>query len=179
MNAILPVESEALDWIEKTIKPDMIIFEYGSGASTLYFSSRAEKVISVVHNLQKYRKMHEMLGSNAFDNLVEPFKDPKPFPYSHESYGSTDNNFSEHNFKEYVNYIKNYRYKIFDMVFINGRSRASCIRATLPHIKSGGYLILNDSERYEYQNAIELFLKEYPLQEFGGGTRKTGVWIIN
>ena len=178
MNITLPIEPKATEWVEENIRPNMAIFEYGSGASTLFFSKKAEIVISVELSPQKYNKMHLLLSSNVSYNLIESIKDPKPFPYSHESYGSTDNNFSEHNFKEYVDFIKNYRYKTFDMVFINGRSRASCIGTVIPHIKTGGNLILNDSERYEYQNAIELFLKKYPHREFGEGIRKTGIWTI-
>ena len=48
----------------------------------------------------------------------------------------------------------------------------------IPKVKEGGCIIVNDSERYVYQNAIELFLKEHPHQEFGEGGRKTGIWII-
>jgi hypothetical protein len=179
MNITLPIEPKATEWVEENISSNMIIFEYGSGASTVYFSKRAKIVISVEHNPQKYYKMWGLLDSNVNYNHIESVKDLTPFPYSHESYGSTDKNFLEHNFKNYVNYIKRCKYKIFDMVFINGRSRASCIREAVSHIKTGGYLILNDSERYEYQNAIELFLKENSHQEFGESNRKTGIWTID
>ena len=43
----LPIEPDAFDWIEEYIKPNMSVFEYGSGPSTEYFSDRAKKVISV------------------------------------------------------------------------------------------------------------------------------------
>jgi len=173
---ILPIEPEAAEWVEGYIKPDMNVFEYGSGPSTAYFSDRARKIISVECYPEKF-EMHKRYSSSLMQ-LIAPTENPKPFPYSHESYSSTDKEFAHLSFKKYVNHIKKHRNGFFDIVFINGRSRASCIMTAVPKIKKDGILILNDSERYEYKNAIELFLKEYPHQLFGEGTRKTGIWTI-
>lgn len=174
LETILPIEPEAADWVEEYIKSGMKVFEYGSGSSTAYFASRVRQVVSVECYPERFNKTI----INSLVQLIEPVKDPKPFPYSHENYGSVDDGFAHFSFENYVNYIKKYRNRFFDIVLINGRARASCIRVAVPKIKFGGYLILNDSERCEYQNAIELFLEKYPHQEFGGSTRKTGIWEI-
>ena len=175
---MLPIEFKDTEWFEKHIKPDMKIFEYGSGSSTAYFASKVSQVVSVECYPERYNKNQNMINSSVHYKLIEPIKDSKPFPYSHESYGSVDDEFAHFSFENYVNYIKEYSDRFFDIILINGRARASCIRAAVPKTKLGGYIILNDSERYVYQNAIELFLKEYPHQKFGEGVRKTGIWEI-
>ncbi len=176
MNTTLPVEPEAATWIEENITSDMTVFEYGSGASTIYFNKKVGTVITVEYSPQKHRKIYAILTKKDNYRLIEPTKTDKPYPYSHISYGSADQEFDHYTFKDYVTHIE--EYEKFDMVFINGRSRASCIWVAASRVKSGGFLILNDAERYEYQNAIELFLKENPYQEFGRGSRKTGIWVI-
>jgi hypothetical protein len=50
--------------------------------------------------------------------------------------------------------------------------------ASRPKIKKGGIIILNDSERYVYSDAIKLFLKKYPGNWFGRGKRKTTIYEI-
>lgn len=181
-----PIEFAAIKWIKEHINSKMVVFEYGSGSSTLFFAHRVKEIISVECYPERYCKNEGSFNNSTFLKftspiryvLIEPIKDETPFPYSHESFGSVDKNYEYHNFKDYVEFIKSFRNKYFDIVFINGRSRASCIRTSVPKIKSGGFLILNDSERYEYQDAIELFLKKYPHRMFGEGIRKTGIWTI-
>ena len=185
MNPIWITE-DAVEWLESHTKPEMKVFEYGSGTSTLYFARRVKEVISVECYANRYEENTRLLKAKSVNssfkitiNLVESVEDPKPFPYSHESYNSTDEKFINLSLEGYVNHIKEYKNEFFDIILINGRSRASCIRTAIPKIKPGGLLILNDSERYEYQNAMELFLKKYPHQEFGEDTRKTGIWTID
>ena len=178
------IEEEAIEWLEEQVRPGMKVFEYGTGGSTLFFARRTKEVVSVECYPEKYEKFTHLLKQkmkSSFKvslNLVPPVEDPKPFPYSHESYNSFDEEFIHLSLKEYVNFIKEYGNKFFDIVLISGRARASCIRAAVPKVKPGGLLILNDSERYEYQDAIELFLKKYPHQEFSEDIRKTGIWTI-
>lgn len=172
---MLPIEPKAAEWVEDYIGPNMVVFEYGSGQSTIYFANRVKKVITIELCTEKFEKYKQY---NPHTYFVLPIKEERVFPYSHESYGTTDKEFEYYNFEKYVNSIKKFRNNYFDIVFINGRSRASCIMTVIPKVKKGGIIILNDSERYVYQDAKELFLKEYPHQEFGEGTRKTSIWNL-
>ena len=186
-NPVLPVEKEAINWIERHIKPGMKVFEYGSGSSTVYFSRRVKEVISVECYKHVYNENRRIFDTSAFhivsnkllhNKLIEPTVDPRPFPYSHESYNSTVESFAGFSFKDFVESINGWGNEYFDLVFINGRARSSCIRTAVPKIKPGGFLILNNSDKYEYQDAIEIFLKKYPHQSFGGGIGKTGIYTL-
>ncbi len=37
-------------WLESYLKPDMTVFEYGSGNSTIFLSSRVKRLVSVEHD---------------------------------------------------------------------------------------------------------------------------------
>jgi len=186
-NPKLPIERDAINWIERTIKPGMRVFEYGSGSSTVYFCRRVKEVISVECYKHVYNENRKIFDTSAFHivsnkllhyKLIEPTIDPKPYPYSHESYNSTVDSFAGYSFQDFVDSINGWAHESFDIVFINGRSRSSCIRTAIPKVKPGGYLILSNSDKYEYQDAIELYLKKYPHQNFGEGIGKTGIWTL-
>ena len=69
---------EAKKWLEKYLQPDMIVFEYGSGGSTLFFQKHVKKIISIEHNRIWYQKMLKVLRKkDIFFNsyfLIEPEK---------------------------------------------------------------------------------------------------------
>lgn len=176
-----PIEEDAFKWLQDYIKPNMIVFEYGSGNSTLYFGDTVDLIVSIEHSSGKFYIMEEFVKRvkyNFIYKLIQPIEDPKPFPYSHLSYGSSHKNYLYHSFKDYVNYINTYSDSFFDIILINGMSRASCIAASRPKIKKDGIIIVNDSERYVYQDALKLFLNKYPLNHFGKKIRRTTIYEI-
>ncbi|MFX0145458.1 MAG: hypothetical protein ACFE9C_15445, partial [Candidatus Hodarchaeota archaeon] len=44
----IPIKAKI--WLDNNLTAEMMIYEYGSGMSTLYFSSKVKKIISVEHN---------------------------------------------------------------------------------------------------------------------------------
>lgn len=176
--------SEVLDWLKENLSSDTKIFEYSSGNSTLFFAnSDVGELISIEYDPIRYNEIQQALKYN-YNNikiehrLIEPIIDKIPVPYSHLSFGSKDERFLYHNFKDYVNYIKNFPDNLFDFILINGRARASCIAAAMPRIKIDGYLILNNSDCFDYSNAIDLFLKNFTSMVFSQGKEKTTLWKI-
>ena len=49
----------AIDWLDAFLKPDMDVFEYGAGGSTLYLAKRARRVVSVEHDEGFHKPPHE------------------------------------------------------------------------------------------------------------------------
>lgn len=88
------------------------------------------------------------------------------------------------NFKKYVEAINTYSDNYFDFVFIDGRARNGCVIASLPKIKNGGYLMLDNSDRPEYKISLDT-LSTYPSSIFKDPSAKTTsnhcettVWLI-
>lgn len=50
------------------------------------------------------------------------------------------------------NFVDNY----FDLILVDGRDRVKCIESSIPKLKSGGWLVLDNSEREYYQRGIDL-----------------------
>lgn len=59
---------KAIDWLDKNIQPDWKIFEWGAGASSLYFGDKAE-VISIEYD-RKYSQFATHLIDLSSDNYV-------------------------------------------------------------------------------------------------------------
>lgn len=70
-------------------------------------------------------------------------------------------------FTKYVKSIDKYPDKSFDLVFIDGRVRIGCILHSIKKIKSGGFLVLDNSDEKKYKKASEI-LRSYKKHEFFG-----------
>lgn len=182
---------KAKDWMDNYLKKDMNVFEYGSGGSTLYFSKKAKSIVSVEHNKTWYEEVFNVIFKEEITNckyfLIEPKKSllAKVLPYGSKTYISkTFLEYKGFSFKDYVKKIDNFPDDHFDLVFIDGRSRASCIKHSIRKIKKDGFLVLDNSERDLYRSSMEQLNKFKRIDFFGHGpyieeTWQTSVWKIN
>ena len=161
--------------IKKIITPDMTVFEYGSGGSTLFWSSHVKKVISVEHNKEWHFKIKEELLKEKIDN-VEYFilEAEVDINYSQKSsdnpgdYISNDKSFTGKNFETYVKKIDECPDNYFDIVLVDGRARPSCILHSLKKIKVNGYLILDNSERSYYLHRFQFDSQYWKREDHSG-----------
>jgi len=182
------ISFRAREWLDGNLKPDMAVFEYGSGGSTVFIAQRVRKIISVEHKRDWYQRASRFLAAQGISNceylLCEPenLSSGTSVRYSYQSY--TSFKAEGFGFRAYVKSIEKYPDKSFDLVFIDGRARASCIFHALPKIKPGGYLLLDNAEREIYQDTISSLLHPYERIDFYGvgpfSTRasKTSAWRI-
>ena len=124
----------AIEFIKRRIQPSMSVFEYGSGGSTIWWANRVREVISVEHDRDWFEKVRESLGSRATISQIDL------------EYGGA-----------YAKEIQKYESR-FDIVVIDGRDRANCLKNCLPALKPSGVVILDNSERPEYTEGI-VFMK--------------------
>ncbi len=55
----------AIEFLLRRIRPDMSVFEYGSGLSTLWWAARVKEVIACEHEAGWYRKIASLAPSNV------------------------------------------------------------------------------------------------------------------
>lgn len=165
----------AIEFIKKNIRPDMKVFEYGSGGSTLFWSSHVSSVVSVEHEPFWYKKMkdkfEEMRIKNVTYILAEPENDiqseNKDFANPNH-YISSDAAFAGKNFLSYVQQIDRFPNQSFDIIVVDGRARPSCILHSLSKLKEGGYLVVDNSEREYYLSSFTLKEPEWNVMKFYG-----------
>lgn len=147
----------AIQFLEKTLRKDMRVYEYGAGGSTLFFAKRVKEVISVEHDQIWSDKIFEVIKKRNYHNslihLVEPTTNEFLLgqdPSEPNSYISSLDLFTNQYFKDYAINIDNYPDGYFDVVLIDGRARPSCFKHAITKVKEGGFLILDNAERPHY-----------------------------
>lgn len=157
----------AIRWLDQHLTSEMTVFEWGSGASTLYFAKRTKTVISIeccepwVKIVQK--KLHAQNLNNVDLKFVAPDEnESKEYPVDNEEsekklYQSEAPRFCGKTFINYVQSISQYPDNHFDLVMVDGFARNGCLGLAQNKVKAGGIIILDNSERERYQPAIRIF----------------------
>lgn len=142
-----------------------LVFEYGSGGSTLFLARLGARVVSVEHDKKWSDIVRQRLESEGFDQVdyrsIPPEKSDVP------GYNSPVRGFEGMSFQKYVHTIDAFPDGHFDIVIVDGRARNDCVRVALPKVRKGGYLLLDNSERDRYLPAVD-HMSPYPRRVFRG-----------
>jgi hypothetical protein len=112
----------AISYINEYLKPDMKVFEYGSGGSPLFFAKCVKEVISIEHNIDWYENLARYLDKVRMDNVQLHFNPPGNEDISDDLYLSEDENYKNLSFRRYVNSIEEFPDSFFDVIMIDGRA---------------------------------------------------------
>ena len=147
----------AIRFLEKILRKDMRVYEYGSGGSTLFFAARVQEVISAEHDKDWHAKVQGELNKKRIYNCQLRLFEPIPALTSRNqdisdpnAYISSGDNYRGMSFEAYASSINGYPDDYFDIVLIDGRSRPSCFKHAEKKVKKGGYLILDNAESPHY-----------------------------
>lgn len=170
------ISFSAIAFFKKILTNDMKIFEYGSGGSTLFFAGRAARVFSVEHDRSWYNNVQQAVHRCGYNNsrvmLAAAEKPSGAFnddPSDPSGYASSDDNFKGMSFENYVKKIDEFDDGYFDIVIVDGRSRPACAKRAMKKVKTGGYLVIDNSERDTYKKASDLFNSpDWQLRLFSG-----------
>jgi predicted O-methyltransferase YrrM len=122
----------SIEFLEGRIQPGWLCFEWGSGGSTIWLAELGGQLVSVEHNDEWYSQVDKW--------LIE--------------YGlKVDLNYIQLT-SGYADFILKYPDDHFDLIEIDGRQRAACTQNALPKLKPGGILIVDNSEREQYQESL-------------------------
>ncbi len=148
---------DAIDSLGSICTPDSVVFEWGSGGSTLFLAKRCRHVTSVEHDVKWSGYLRERLETLGVDNV-----DYKEIPgerivnWETRDYRNPDDFVSRDrgsvglSFERYVKAIDPFPEESFDIVVVDGRARNGCVKRAIPRVKRGGYLVVDNSERAYY-----------------------------
>lgn len=174
---------DAIKALDQLLTREMVGFEYGSGFSTVFFASRINKLTSLEHNKTWFDRLDRMLTqyelSNAELVLIEA---NEPFDLSGlnsldqlrmtpDEYPVPDCNFSR-----YTDYVRQLPDQSLHLLIVDGRARVTCAVNGISKLKSGGLLVLDNSERYRYRKVHELTRDWLKLWTTSGLTDTT-IWL--
>ena len=125
-----------IDFLNEKLQKNLVVFEYGSGFSTIFFAKRTKKVISIEYNKDWYHKVKDLLKENCDNAEVQ---------------------YSELN-DSYVNAIERYtENEKCDIVVVDGRKRVKCAKLAYNHLSEKGVVIFDDSHREYYKEGLNFY----------------------
>lgn len=116
--------------LDERLSKDFVLFEYGSGYSTIFFARRVKEVISVEYDPVWY----ERAITSAPENL-------SVLSRAQDVDGA------------YCRAVREFD-ESFDVIVVDGRDRVNCVRHAIVKLNDRGVIILDDSDRERYAPAF-------------------------
>jgi len=131
------LNDKAIEFLESIVQPYWLVFEYGSGSSTMWFGERVRWIWSVESNLQWYEAIRDI------DVKCNAGITHHPATKQEES-------------EKYAGLICDFMNDSFDLVFVDGDARPLCIRDARAKVKPGGWMLVDDVQWNPVKNALHL-----------------------
>lgn len=132
----------ANEWVKARIKKTDLVFEYGSGGSSLWLAAHAKSVVSVEHDEAWYEKIRPSLPSNAQVLFREAGDE-----FSSDVSGAYCRAISEVD-------------SPFDIIVIDGMERNACARLASRFLSPNGIIIFDNSHRAKYADGMKSLAKD-------------------
>ncbi len=136
-----------IEYLSDKLSENDRVFEYGFGASSIFFANKVKEVISIESNAKWHDVMFDSIIPSKIENLqVVLMEDALTNP----KYEGLSNN-----------------YEKFDFVIVDSLKREKCMQNAINAIKEDGQIILDDSQRKSYQKIREFMTdKGFECLEF-------------
>lgn len=141
---------QAIDNVDAFLKnrPNSRVFEWGSGASTIWLAKRAGEVVSVEHDQDWAVQVRSRIQD------LEHVKLNVVAPATSGRIPSAKFGFEGQFFDDYVAKIDDTE-GLFDLIVIDGRAREACLERAASRLSKGGIILLDDYNRQRYQDAAQ------------------------
>lgn len=162
------IRAEAIAKLEDILRPDWTVFEWGGGGSTIWLAQRVARLVAVEQAPMWIgriaRRLHELDLLDRVD-LV---------------YIKAD---VERKYYQFADYIFEFPIGHFDLVFVDGKARDRCLANAQDRVRLGGWVVLDDSQRREYDEGAVLYendaWEKTVIRGLAEGTgAATGKWFM-
>lgn len=127
---------QAIKKIDSLLTKDLIMVETGSGRSTIWYADRVKYLTSIEHFEDWYKKINKEIIQKKIDNITYLLASDKFINSPLES--------------QYLQEIIKLENESIDVLLIDGVLRAEIANAGFSKVKKGGFIIIDNAERYFY-----------------------------
>jgi len=151
--------------LKRIVKPDFQVFEFGCGASSIWWAANVANVISVEHDAAwaarvAAEKPHNLtLVVREMDTALDPkhAKALEPFfaanpelPLSPDRLHNIMHGLLSREFMAYAAELMRYPAGTFDVIAVDGMARSLTAWLAGQYVKSGGFVLFDNSDRWQY-----------------------------
>ena len=136
---------DAIELVARLLSPQMVGLEFGGGSSTIWMAQRVSEIHTIEDNMEWIGILKKQVRERVDGNHSHVYFTERKTKQGQENYASAlaASDFLNDGF--------------VDLVSIDGRDRAKCMLRALELLKSsGGILILDNSDRKYYVNALKM-----------------------
>jgi predicted O-methyltransferase YrrM len=130
------------------------VFEFGSGASTVWLARRSGRVDAVEHHPGWADRVRQLLaaapGVTADVSLHVPTVARTPVPILPSASPTAQGL----DFAQYVAVLDEVEGEPFDLVLVDGRAREESLRRALKRVREDGLVLLDDAQRERYHPVL-------------------------
>jgi predicted O-methyltransferase YrrM len=137
------ISYRARNFINRILRPDWTVLEFGSGMSTIWLAKRCGTLYSIEHHPKWHHTVQEILRARGVTNVNYALRDEDGYPD-----------------------LSSFPEGSFDFVLIDGIQRAACAQNVLDKIKPGGWVYLDNTDASmrrmpsrDYQQAELILMK--------------------
>jgi predicted O-methyltransferase YrrM len=135
----------AIAFLARVVSPDLEVFEFGSGNSTLWWAARVASVTTVEHDAEWADEMRPLLPANVAYSHV-PLAPDARYAKAAKATG-----------------------RQFDVIVVDGKDRVRCTRRSLAALKPEGVIVLDNADRPKFARLLdELESNEFKRLPFAG-----------
>lgn len=155
------IQFGARDYVVSKLRSSARVLEFGSGGSTLFWLSLGASVTSVEHDPAWGSSVREQVirffgeECRAEIRVVPPDRASSPAAGQSISATSTDPRYAEMSFDHYVRAAEDLPKGSVDLLVVDGRARSVSLTMNLDKVRTDGMVLLDNSDRLEYQEAME------------------------
>lgn len=146
--------NKLINYLKNFLKTQHLVFEYGGGNSTIFYSGIVEKVFTIEAN----KNWFDFIELKANELNLKGKIELKLCA----------------NLQDFALEIESFTQNMFDVIVVDSRDREKCLLNSISHIKNEGIIILDNSERENLQNAKSKMLEFGFYEEVMEGERWDG-----
>lgn len=163
----------AIEFLHQIVRPSDRVFEYGAGHSTLWWQEHVAAVVSVEHDLQWIDQIKSRLRPNAhleakpidapyasahMQQAADFFRRERRTTWTYDAEKIVRRGLNDERFIGYATFIMeaDTAGAGFDIIVVDGMARRLCTWMALRHLKPNGIVIIDNSNRSDYDLAYKL-----------------------
>ncbi len=146
-------------------RPDARVFEWGSGASTVWLAQRARSVTTIENDPVWAAKITAVIPGNGELRVIPGSYGPGRVAgavSARAGYEGVD-------FSDYVASIDNTD-ALYDLIVVDGRARGACLTAALDHLAPDGMIVFDNVDRRRNRRAVRALGPRFHVRTLRGLT---------
>lgn len=160
----------AIEFLQRVVRTSDSVFEYGAGHSTLWWQQNVQRLVAVEHDTQWCDRLRPRLlpavqlhaigadrpvSTQAAARMAPFFARPRRRHWPYDAARVVRRGLADEPFQAYAHQIADSGGE-FDFIVVDGMARRLCTFMAIQHVKPDGFIVLDNSNRSDYDLAYAL-----------------------